>query len=691
MTYRIGIDIGGTFTDFALLKGEEVILHKNLSTPEDRSVGVMEGLATLAAKEGLPLAEFLGRCDAIVHGTTVADNTLIEMNGALTGLITTEGFRDEIEYRRGFKEDIWDVRLAPPKQITPRRRRLTVPERILHDGSVHKELDEDALREACRKLRLQNVEAVAISFLFSFVNPEHERRAKEIVTQEIQNAYISASHEVLPRAPEYDRTSTTVVNAYVGPRVTGYLEKLVQRLVEGGYPGQLMVMQASGGVMTKEYIDGAPIRVLASGPAGGVIGSAHCGTAKGHPNLLCVDMGGTSYDMSLVVGGQAPAEAGWNMHHRYLVGVPMVKVETLGAGGGSICHVNAGALEVGPRSAGSEPGPICYGRGGTEPTVTDALVMLGILSTDEGFAGGSFSLSRKGVGEAFQAIADEMGHGDAEQAAFDCWRVVNANMSQGVRRTTAGKGIDPKDLVMLAYGGNGPAFAAIQAEDLGIGKVLVPKASPTFSALGTLVANPTIDEERSYIAPANALDTGRIRQLWADLSTRARKYFTDAGFAADAIRVNYQLNMRYPGQNFSLSFNFEADVPLGDLSFIDDGFGARAVALFNERHMAEYNHIREHEVPEVAGVRLAAHVATPSPRASGGFTASGKAPVPAKHRRANLGQGFAEVPVFLGRDLEPGMEVPSPAIIEETFTTIVVYPGWKAQVDAAGDYQLAKL
>lgn len=690
MTYRVGIDIGGTFTDFALLKGAEVILHKNLSTPEDRSLGVMEGLGALAAKEGLSLRDFLSRCDAIVHGTTVADNTLIEMNGALTGLITTEGFRDEIEYRRGFKEDIWDVRLAPPKQITPRRRRLTVPERVLHDGTVHKPLDEEALREACRKLRLQNVEAVAISFLFSFVNPEHERRAREIVRQEIQNAYVSASHEVLPRAPEYDRTSTTIVNAYVGPRVTDYLEKLVQRLVEGGYANQLMVMQASGGVMTKEYIDGAPIRVLASGPAGGVVGSAHAGAAKGCPNLLCVDMGGTSYDMSLVVDGQAPAEAGWNMHHRYLIGVPMVKVETLGAGGGSIAHVNAGALEVGPKSAGSVPGPICYGRGGTEPTVTDALVMLGILSTDEGFAGGSFTLSRTGVEEAFRRLADEMGHGDAEQAAFDCWRVVNASMSQGVRRTTAGKGIDPKDLVMLAYGGNGPAFAAIQAEDLGIERVLVPKASPTFSALGTLVANPTIDEERSYIASAGALDVERVRGLWSDLATRAASYFAGAGFAAEAVRANYQLNMRYPGQNFSLSLDYRSDAPLGDLAFIDGDFGAHAIELFNQRHMAEYGHIREHEVPEVSGVRLAAHAATPSPRAGGGFTASGSAPVPSKHRRANLGMGFAEVPVFLGSDLAPGMEVPSPAIIEETFTTIVVYPGWTAQVDDAGDYQLVQ-
>ncbi|MDG2001770.1 MAG: hydantoinase/oxoprolinase N-terminal domain-containing protein, partial [Novosphingobium sp.] len=226
MSYRVGIDIGGTFTDFALLKDTEVILHKNLSTPEDRSLGVIEGLGKLAEIEGLSLSDFLGKCEAIVHGTTIADNTLIEMNGALTGLITTDGFRDEIEYRRGFKESVWDVRLDPPEQITPRRRRMTVKERILNDGTVHLPLDEDGVREACRRLRLQNVEAVAISFLFSFVNPEHERRAKEIVTQEIQNAYVCAGHEVLPRAPEFDRTSTTVVNAYVGPRVTSYLEKL---------------------------------------------------------------------------------------------------------------------------------------------------------------------------------------------------------------------------------------------------------------------------------------------------------------------------------------------------------------------------------------------------------------------------------------------------------------------------------
>jgi N-methylhydantoinase A len=401
-------------------------------------------------------------------------------------------------------------------------------------------------------------------------------------------------------------------------------------------------------------------------------------------------MGGTSYDMALVLNGAAPAETGWNMHHRYLIGVPMVKVETLGAGGGSICHVNGGALQVGPRSAGSVPGPIAYGRGGSEPTVTDALVMLGILSTDEGFAGGSFTLSRRGVEEAFAQIGTAMGT-SAEQAAFDCWRVVNANMSQGVRRTTAGKGINPRDLTMLAYGGNGPAFAAIQAEDLGIERVLVPKASPTFSALGTLVADPSIDEERSAMQSAAALDLDKLRAMWGELCDRAARYFADAGFAADAVLADYQVNMRYPGQNFSLTFNVQGQGKLHDLSFVDDGLGAKAIALFNERHMAEYNHIREHEVPEVVGVRLASHAPTASPQVVAGFTAKAAAPAPAKTRRANLGQGFAEVPIWLGSQLAPGMIIPAPAIIEETFTTIVVYPGWEARVDDAGDYELVKV
>jgi len=689
MSYRVGIDIGGTFTDFALLKGEEIILHKNLSTPEDRSIGVMTGLEKLAEKEGQTLSDFLGQCEAIVHGTTIADNTLIEMNGAVTGLITTHGFRDEMEYRRGYKEDIWDATLKPFKQITPRRRRLTVPERVLFDGSVYEALDEDAVREACRKLKKQKVESVAISLIFSFVNPAHEVRVAKIVEEEMPGVHLSVSHKVLPRGPEYDRTSTTVVNAYVGPRVTSYLEKLVSRLREGGFKNQLMVMQASGGVMTKEYIDGSPIRVLASGPAGGVIGSAHTGRAKQSPNLLCVDMGGTSYDMSIVLNGAAPATAGWNMHHRYLVGVPMVQVETLGAGGGSICQINAGEVQVGPRSAGSEPGPICYGRGGTEPTVTDALLMLGILSADAEFAGGSFSLQRAGVVEAFQKLGDQMGY-SAEDAAYDCWRVVNANMIQAIRRATAGKGIDPKEMVMLAYGGNGPAFAAVHADALGITKVLVPKASPTFSALGTLVAKPTIDEERSCTCSVGSPDLDKLKSLWQQLEARADKYFADANFTRDKVNFHYQVNMRYAGQNFAVSFEMYQCRGSQDYLFLNDAFGEKALQAFNKRHMEEFGHIREMELPEIIGVRLVSSVDTAAPPVGAGFSAPSVTATPMKIRRANLGDGYQETPVFDGDKLRPGHEITGPAVIEETFTTIVVYPGWKVCVDDSGDYEMRK-
>jgi N-methylhydantoinase A len=689
VSYRVGIDIGGTFTDFAVLRGAELVLHKNLSTPEDRSLGVMHGLGKVAELEGLSLGEFLGRCDAIVHATTIADNTLIEMDGAVTGLITTEGFRDEIEYRRGFKEDIWDVRLPAPVEITPRRRRLTIPERIRFDGSVHKQLDEASVRECCRRLKKQNVQSVAISLIFSFVNPAHEQRVAEIVAEELPGVHVSSSHRVLPRAPEFERTSTTVVNAYVAPRVTSYLEKLVTRLKEAGYKDQLMVMQASGGVMTKQYIEGSPVRVLASGPAGGVIGSAHVGAAKGYSNLLCVDMGGTSYDMSVVLNGAAPAEAGWNLHHRYVVAVPMIKVETLGAGGGSICHVDGGVIAVGPASAGSEPGPICYGRGGQQPTITDALLMLGILSAESDFAGGSFRLSSAGVRQAFDELGRKMGY-SAEQAAHDCWRVVNANMSQAVRRTVAGKGVEPDEMVMLAYGGNGPVFAAVQAEDLGITKVLVPKASPAFSALGTLVARPSIDEERSYIAVADALDDAKLKALWGELDARAGRYFADAGFPRERVSARYQMNMRYPGQNWSLSFDVHTRQGATDLSFVDAGLGARAVAAFNQRHMEEFGHVREGEMPEVTGVRLATSAETPTPKIGAGFSARQRAARAAKTRRANLGAGYKDTRVFQGTALAPGHRIAGPAIIEETFTTIVVYPGWTARLDDAGDYELSR-
>lgn len=692
MSLRVGIDIGGTFTDFALMADGEIVLEKQLSTPEDNSLAVMSGLEKLAERRGLGLTEFLGTVDAIIHGTTVADNTLIQMKGAVTGLLTTEGFRDEFELRRGFKEDIWDVRLEPPPPIAPRRRRLTVPERILADGSVHIPLDEAAARVAIRRLAKQGVESVAISLLFSFANSEHEKRLAQWVREEMPEADISLSHEVLPRSPEFERTSTTVVNAYVGPRVTGYLDRLVERLTAAGFQRQLLVMQSSGGVMSREYLRGSPIRILSSGPAGGVVGGAGVAAAKEAPDLLCVDMGGTSYDVSVVTGGRSPAEPGWNWHHRYLVAVPMVKVETLGAGGGSICQVGKGGLEVGPQSAGADPGPICYGRGGQRVTVTDANLVLGLLSPDSDFAGGRFRLTRKGVDEAFEEqVAGPMGY-SVKEAAFDCWRLVNANMTQAVRRTTAGRGIDPRDLQMLAYGGNGPVFAAIQAQELGIESVRIPRASPAFSALGALAACPMIDEERAYLVAAENVDASRLASLWSELALRAERYFEDAGFASDIVSMRYQMNLRYPGQNWSLTVEAtDGSLAVGEKLSVDDSLCEEAVHRFHALHEKEYGHRRDEESPEITGVRLVTTAVVPTPRFGGGSVGTRREVAPLSHREANLGRGFESVGIYRGPDLVPGDVVSSPAIIEETLTTIVVYPGWEAVLDESSDYLLRYL
>jgi N-methylhydantoinase A len=690
MTYRVGVDIGGTFTDFALLTDDGVVLEKTLSTPEDRSVAVLSGLEKLAAREDLDLRSFLDRLEAIVHGTTVADNTLIEMTGAVTGLLTTQGFRDELELRRGYKEDIWDVRLEPPAAIVPRRRRLTVRERIRSDGSIHVPLDEQAAREAIRRLGRQQVESIAICTLFSFVNPVHEQRLAELCAEELPDVALSLSHRVMPKAPEFERTSTTVVNAYLAPRVSGYLDQLIARLREAGYRHELLVMQSSGGVMTREYLRESPVRVLASGPAGGVIGGAFVGVAKDEPDLLCVDMGGTSYDVSVVRHGVAPAQPGWNWHHRYLVGLPMVSVETLGAGGGSICQVVAGRLQVGPESAGADPGPVCYGRGGTRPTVTDANLVLGLLSEDSEFAGGSFALTRKGVNEAFEeSIAGPLGC-SVEAAAFDCWRVVNANMTQAVRRLTAERGTDPRDLAMLAYGGNGPLFAGIQAQELGISQVIVPRASPAFSALGGLCAAPSIDEERSYLISADASDPQRLHDLWHELDQRAEGFLQAAGFPRDELTARYQLNLRYPGQNWSLGIEVATVRGSRDLSFIDPTLAQRASEAFHERHQQEYGHARRGELPEITGVRLRVSAEVPRPRFGSGFGAARRKASRAAMRRANLGQGFEEASIYAGPSLEPGDWLSGPAIIEETFTTIAVYPGWQAALDDAGDYALTR-
>src|SRR5262245_44428005 len=393
MGYRVGVDVGGTFTDLICVTPDgDVVLDKTPTTSDDQSAGVMNGLQELADRFDRPLSDFCAEIDILVHGTTTADNTMIEMNGAPTGLLVTEGHRDEIEMRRVHKEEIWDPTYPAPIPIARRRARIPIPERMNHEGEVVLELDEDAVRAGVQRLQRLGVSSIAVMFLFSFVNPEHERRAAEIIREEYpEGDHISLSHEVMAPCPEDERVSTTLVNAYVAPRIASYVAQLQEKLRTAGYAGQLLIMQATGGVMPPDYVARRAVSLLASGPTGGVMGAALAAGRAGVDDFVAVDMGGTSFDLCLVRGGRPEIKTDWNWRYRYYIGLPMVDVQSVGAGGGSIARVRQGALLVGPESAGSSPGPVAYGRGGERPTVTDADVVLGYLPA-EGFAGGRMEL-----------------------------------------------------------------------------------------------------------------------------------------------------------------------------------------------------------------------------------------------------------------------------------------------------------
>src|SRR5258707_3905213 len=393
MGYRVGVDVGGTFTDLiCLTPNGEIVLDKTPSTLDDQSRGVMNGLGQLAERFGLSLPDLCAQLEILVHGTTTADNTMIEMNGAATGLLVTEGHRDEIELRRCHKEQIWDPNYPGPIPIARRRARVPIRERMDHTGKVILPLDEDAVRRGVQRLQQLGVRSIAVMYLFSFVNPQHERRTREIVLEEYPDVeHISLSHEVMPRGPEFERVSTTLVNAYVAPRIAHYTSHLQDELRRAGYGGPLLIMQSTGGVMPPDYVARRAVTLLASGPTGGVMGATLAANRAGVGDFVAIDMGGTSFDICLVCHGRPEIKTDWNWRYRYYIRLPMVDVQSVGAGGGSIARVRQGALLVGPDSAGSMPGPACYGRGGTRPTVTDADALLGYLPVD-GVAGGRMQL-----------------------------------------------------------------------------------------------------------------------------------------------------------------------------------------------------------------------------------------------------------------------------------------------------------
>lgn len=683
--YRVGVDVGGTFTDLVLVRPDRTIhLDKTATTPHDQSEGVMNGLERLARSEGKDLAAFLAATERIVHGTTTADNTMIQMNGAVTGLITSEGHRDEIELRRGFKESIWDPSFPPPPPICPRRRRIGVPERLDFEGNVVDPLDEEALRRALRRLKLQKIESLAIVFLFSFVNPAHEQRAAAIAAEELPGVDVSLSYQVMPQAPEFERTSTTLVNAYVAPRIKRYLANLEQKLHAAGFARELLLMQSNGGLMTASYVASKAVSVLGSGPSGGVVGACSVAKAAGIDDFISVDMGGTSYDVCLVRGGRPHVSSSWNWHHRYLVGLPMVDVQSVGAGGGSIASVVEGALHVGPESAGAQPGPICYRRGGTRPTVTDANLALGYLNP-EYFYGGELSLDLEAVQRAIDdQIRRPLGLATVEEAAYGIFRMVNANMANAIRRVSATRGVDPRELPLVAFGGNGAVHAGMQAAELDIKQVLIPKTAPTFSALGLLLTDPIVIELRSYITPAADADLGRVSELFADMREAAVASLLAGGFPAREVQQRRVAYMCYPGQTFDMPVPVEGDGAFGARDL------RRLIDAFHHEHESLHTYASRDQMPILRGVGLRATAVTGKPQLPHVSASSRDASSALKgKRRAYFAGKWVPTPVYDGVKLRARQTVTGPAIVEEPLTTIVVYPGQRARLDTLGNYHLS--
>jgi N-methylhydantoinase A len=682
MAYRIGIDVGGTFTDFVLVRPDGSLqLVKSPTTPDDQSRGVLDGIALLAAGERLPVERLLDRTAVIVHGTTTADNTMIEMSGAVTGLITSAGHRDEIELRRGFKENIWDPALPPPIPIAQRRRRIGVPERLDYEGKVLVPLDEAAVRAALRRLRLLGTESLAVVFLFSFLNPAHEKRVRELAAEECPGLPVSLSYQVMPAAPEFERTSTTLVNAYVAPKIERYLTRLTSRLKQSGYRHELLLMQSNGGIMTPKYILRRPVTVLSSGPTGGVIAACTLGKAARTTDFVCADMGGTSYDVCLIRGGEPEIKSGWNWHHRYLIGLPMVDVQSIGAGGGSIAAVVAGALQVGPRSAGSEPGPICYGRGGDQVTVTDANLVLGYLKP-EGFCGGTMQLAATGVREAIEAQVGRPLGIDAVRAAHGIYRLVNANMANAIRRISAQRGVDPRSLTMVVYGGNGPVHATAQAAELGISTVLVPRTSPAFSALGLLLADHVVDEVRAYVTPVRQLDLHRFNALLIEIEARARRILAARHGRRVCTEVRRFANLCYPGQTFDIPVPIESRGAM-----LSPAELTATVDRFHDLHEKLHTFAAREEEPILRGVRVTVVGVTDKPELPAARRSTRRARATAR-RKAYFEGRFQTVPVYDGPSIPAGQRIRGPALIEEPFTTIVLHPGQTAALDLSDSYRI---
>ncbi len=651
---RLGVDVGGTFTDLVALGGGGLITAKVPSTPRDQSEGVMNAVEASEVEASSLLA--------LAHGMTVATNALLERRGARTALVTTQGFRDVLEIARQNRPSLYDLAMDRPPPLVPRDLRFTVEERSGPDGEIEP-LDEASLEEVVSAVREAGVDAVAVCLLFAFAHPEHERRVGEALREALPEVHVSLSSEVLPEFREYERFSTTVADAYLAPKLAAYLENLAGKAEEAGLPSPL-IMQSSGGVTGIDDAIADAAGCVLSGPAGGVVGAAYVGSLGGYKDLLTFDMGGTSTDVAPIISGEAQTTT-----ETVIAGVPiklpMVDVHTVSAGGGSIAWADAGgALRVGPHSAGADPGPAAYGAGGEEPTVTDANLFLGYLA-DGTELGGQVVLRRELSEKALTALGEKLGL-EAEDVALGVVRVANAEMTRALRIISVERGLDPRDFALLAFGGAGGMHACALAEELGMRTVLVPRAGGVLSALGLAISDIRRDYVSPYLSPMDGVDAEEFEKRFAEMESTAAQDLTDPEHTRRA-------DLRYRGQSFELTV--DADTP----GKLEDRFHAA--------HEQRYGYSMEDEAVELVNLRLISTVPVEKPdleepEASGGAE-SGR-------REANFDGEWIEVPVLDREKTGQGSEVAGPAIVEFRESTCVVRPGWSGKVDAVGTLVLEK-
>lgn len=673
--YRIGVDVGGTFTDFTVLdeSSGEVHFYKTPSTPHDPSEAIENGLRGML--DGLGFAP--ANVSYLAHGTTVATNIVIERRGARTGLVTTKGFRDVLELGRQARPSIYDYRVEKPPVLIPRDRRVEVLERIGPAGEVLIELDEASLEVAVRKLAESGVESVAICFLHSYRRPEHEARAKAVVEAILPAAYITLSSEILPEFREFERMSTVAVNAFVGPKMGAYLERFRGRVRDVGIPVEPYTIHSNGGLMSADTVYANPVRTCVSGPAAGVVGAAEIGRTAGLPNLITFDVGGTSTDVSLI-DDATPLFTSARLVAGYPVKTPMLDIHVIGAGGGSIAMIDdAGSMKVGPRSAGAAPGPVAYGRGGTEPTITDANLCLGRLDADT-LLGGRMKIDLEAArGVIRDAIATPLGL-TLEEAAHGIIQIANANMSRAIRSVSVEKGYDMGDFALCAFGGAGPLHAAEVAVECGLPRILIPREPGTVCARGMLLTDLSSDYVRSYFADSTAENWRHVLTLFDAMAADGAAWLDKEDVPADARRFKRVLDARYRGQNFEVKVDCDGIGP-------DDQ--AELEERFHAAHTKEYGYDIRHRAIQFVSARLQAIGEVPkAPQAEvvGGNSLEG-ARAGSRPVYFDAHHGWVDTPIYRRGDLPAGIEFSGPAIINEMSATSLILPGQSVRVDRWGN------